>query len=852
LLHTLCAMFVRNRYIKYLSTMEISTIKEKLSLSQLLQYYSLKPDRNLRLHCPFHEDKTPSLQVYYKTNTVFCFSSNCQTHGKAMDVIDFIMYKESCTKHEALLKAVAIIEYYEGKVQHRQQPVQLNPTATLSMPKEIFLQNMFTYFRNAVCNSKPAKDYLQARVLDPIQLEVGYNTAQFHHGARRDEQLINNCVAVGLLSPWGFNSKKPTEQAYKAFGKECIVFAMRNKQHHVTGMYFRSITNNDNQKHYYLKESTGLYPSYPTQTTQKLIITESIIDAASILQIEAITKAYSILSAYGTNRLNEEIQTCIKELPQLQEIIFAFDNDEAGNKAVKKYATQLKVQLPSVIFTTITLPNKDLNETLQTHADETIISELLHNRKEIDFSFLTEEQKEVLEIIHIQNGTATLSTEAIHTTAAAEPQEPSEATLHINPTTKKIVTPPIAQNIKAILKHKELLKTIGDTIGNAGIVGEENSRLLLFLIVVSYVNHQPIHGIVQGSSGSGKTHMISRIADMMPQEDVLRFTRITESSLYNWGEFDLYKKVIIIEDLDGLKEDALYSLRELISNQVLRSSVTIKDKKGNNKSAKKEVRGQFSSLSATTKGETYEDNMNRSFVIAIDESQAQTEKIIQYQNKRITGALHKQTEQAAIQQLQQITRALQHYEVINPFADQLTLPNNVRNKRRLNEMVQTIIKQITLLHQYQRKQTQAQQLISDISDVEKGIDILFESIVLKIDELDGSLRQFFEKLKRHFGTNIFNRFEAMEVTGFKKTQLQHYLNELIRLEYIQQNGFANRGFSYKISHNDNIKKMREALKAHFKNIIENIKKQQEANKKKDNPNNPDKANNYDDKDQEQP
>ncbi|MCH4829762.1 hypothetical protein [Flavobacterium columnare] len=104
--------------------------------------------------------------------------------------------------------------------------------------------------------------------------------------------------------------------------------------------------------------------------------------------------------------------------------------------------------------------------------------------------------------------------------------------------------------------------------------------MLLFLIIISYLNKNPLHALVQGSSGSGKTHIISRIADLMPQEDVLRFTRITESSLYNWGEFDLFQKVVIIEDLDGLKEDALYALREFISNQVLRSSVTIKDKKG--------------------------------------------------------------------------------------------------------------------------------------------------------------------------------------------------------------------------------------------------------------------------------
>lgn len=62
--------------------MEIADIKQRLTLAMVLDYYGLKPDKSLRLHCPFHEDKTPSLQVYYKTHTACCFSAQLQTHGK--------------------------------------------------------------------------------------------------------------------------------------------------------------------------------------------------------------------------------------------------------------------------------------------------------------------------------------------------------------------------------------------------------------------------------------------------------------------------------------------------------------------------------------------------------------------------------------------------------------------------------------------------------------------------------------------------------------------------------------------------------------------------------------------------
>ncbi|MEP7278847.1 MAG: CHC2 zinc finger domain-containing protein [Bacteroidota bacterium] len=212
----------------------------------------------MRLNCPFHDDKTPSLQVYYKTHTAYCFSSNCKMHGRSLDVIDFVLQKENTDKHNALLKCAEIINYYEGKVNHQQKPMQINQAAALTISREQFLQNMFTYFKNSVHASKPAQEYIKQRSLDPVKLEIGYNSSQFHHGQRADETLINNCVAVGLLGPWGINNRKPEEQAYKAFGKECIVFALRNQRNQVTGLYFRSTITNNNQKHYYLKESTGL------------------------------------------------------------------------------------------------------------------------------------------------------------------------------------------------------------------------------------------------------------------------------------------------------------------------------------------------------------------------------------------------------------------------------------------------------------------------------------------------------------------------------------------------------------------------------------------------------------------
>ncbi|WP_183147863.1 toprim domain-containing protein [Chryseobacterium nematophagum] len=123
---------------------------------------------------------------------------------------------------------------------------------------------------------------------------------------------------------------------------------MKNKKNEIISFYFRSIVNDDKVTHFYLKNRSGIYPTYPKSDTKKLILTEAIIDAASFLQIKKIAENYSIISCFGTNGLNDEILQVIKELKELEEIIFCFDNDDAGKKAVKKFEDFKNYKLSTV------------------------------------------------------------------------------------------------------------------------------------------------------------------------------------------------------------------------------------------------------------------------------------------------------------------------------------------------------------------------------------------------------------------------------------------------------------------------------------------------------------------------
>lgn len=400
---------------------------------------------------------------------------------------------------------------------------------------------------------------------------------------------------------------------------------------------------------------------------------------------------------------------------------------------------------------------------------------------------------------------------------------------------KQTVAVPAVTATKCIefLKEKELIKRINELIGKAGITGEETNRILLFVIASSYKMSETLHALIQGSSGSGKTRLLKVISHLIPDEDVKRYTRVTDNSFYNQDEYFFVNKLLCFEDLDGLKEDAQLAVRELQSNEILITSTSIKDPNGSIKGGERTVRGPIASLSCTTKGEVYEDNVSRSFLIAVDESKEQTMRIINYQNELASGLVDKKIQRSVADFLQNCIRLLKPYEVINPYANRIKLPQEAHKIRRLNELYQSFVKQITLLNQYQRSRDRQGRLITEKEDLQTACDILFESILLKVDELDGSLRQFFEKLKSFVEKKAcpngeagrgrdynFNRFEVREATGVSKTQQHYYIQKLVSLEYLQQSGFANRGFTYKICYWDNIAAVRARIKDDLNNQLQ--------------------------------
>jgi hypothetical protein len=122
------------------------------------------------------------------------------------------------------------------------------------------------------------------------------------------------------------------------------------------------------------------------------------------------------------------------------------------------------------------------------------------------------------------------------------------------------------------LQQPDLLQSTNDIIGKSGMVGEELNRLIMYLIFISRKTSRPLHVISFGSSGTGKSHLQEKIGDLMPDEDKIEITALTENAFYYFDKGELDHKLILIED----RTWTAYGLRCILYGSCKASSVSVK------------------------------------------------------------------------------------------------------------------------------------------------------------------------------------------------------------------------------------------------------------------------------------
>jgi DNA primase len=873
--------------------MEISEIKKRLNIETVLRHYNLEPGKHNQLCCPFHEDKTPSLTIYPKTNTFKCFGC-----GKSGDVIEFIQLKENMTKHEAILKAQSYINPIPEPTINHEPTKELPRLATMSK----IAQDTKANFKRA----DVARQYITSRKLDADKLEIGYIGRDFAKGWNKP--LQQSGLKLGIL-------KQAKENTLTPKFTYCVVFFTKNEKGQVTDLYARSIVAKPEAKtgkHFYLNgQHQGIYPAYPKPGTKRLILTECIIDCATLIvnseQLIVNNEKCEVLALFGVNGFTSEIEEAIKGLQELEEIILFFDGDKAGKEAIQRLAPKLRMNNEKLKISFVETPGgEDINSLAIGHEPE-IFTHLINQRKPFfllpgnqEPSIKSQDSPNSLGSCILAPGSAlnttnpnklTYTTPGLrfttwggveknnlhrlkvnllveHTTdtfkyyqddvnlysnaqlqrfikGVSEELETSSTTvkntireltnhlaeyrLKLNEDEQKALQPKTYQmtgeeerEAYTFLKGKQLARNTLETIEKTGLVGEQKNGLLLFFLYLSRLMDEPLHAIIFGKSGSGKTYLQTRVSECLPEESLRTITSLTENTLYYSAKGFWAHKVLLIEDLEGVY-NAFLPLREFMSKQSITKLTTEKDAKGNNTQKALMVEGPICVSGATTQESIYEDNANRSFLLIVDESPAHLNEVMQYQRKLQAGLINEAEQQGAKQVLKNAQRLLRKIKVINPYAPQLEIPGCVFKKLRTNIHYLKLIEIVTFYHQHQREiktDTDGKPyILTTIEDIECANYLVKDTLLRKSDELSGELRNFFESLKTWLKTqdkegwvSTFYAKDVRKTFRLHPMQLARHLVNLEKRGLLKQLG-SNRqnGYEYQVTSWDDYEQLKSGI-----------------------------------------
>ena len=412
-----------------------------------------------------------------------------------------------------------------------------------------------------------------------------------------------------------------------------------------------------------------------------------------------------------------------------------------------------------------------------------------------------------------------------------------EAQEQAKPVVKKLTKSEI-EKATDFLKKENLLTLTNEYIGRSGVIGEEVNRLLMYLIFTSRKREQPLHVVSLGSSGTGKTHLQEKVGELIPEEERVSITTLSENAFYYFGKQELKHKVILIEDLDGA-ENALYPLRELQTKKRIVKTIASKNHKGETQTKYLVVEGPVCVAGCTTKEQIYEDNANRSFLIYLDESHEQDDKIMQYQRQLSAGEINTYQQKEIQEFLQNTQRILQPIKIINPYAKYLCLPSAVFKPRRTNNHYLQFIEAITFYYQLQREkkhdtETGEEYIEVSIEDIENANQLLKEVLLRKSDELTGSCRNYLENLKTYLKAKKKKGFTNREIRQALRVNPSNQKRYNLQLQigyYIKKvQGKKATGYHYEVVSTTEYNQLQTDINSVLDTTLENLKKRFSSSK----------------------
>jgi DNA primase len=141
-----------------------------------------------------------------------------------------------------------------------------------------------------------------------------------------------------------------------------------------------------------------------------------------------------------------------------------------------------------------------------------------------------------------------------------------------------------------------------------------------YLAAVSRKTDEPLSVLIQSRSAAGKSTLQDAVLSLVPDEDYVKYTRITDQALFYKDEDSLVHKILAIEEEVGMG-GAAYSIRNIQSSKKITVAATGKDPgTGKMKTEEYTVNGPVAVMITTTAAELEGETASRFLFLTIDES----------------------------------------------------------------------------------------------------------------------------------------------------------------------------------------------------------------------------------------
>ncbi len=341
---------------------DLEHLKSNVSIEALCRSRGIElhkhGSRDLIGKCPFHDDEKPSFIVTPAKNLFHCMG--CDAAGS---VIDFVMKLDGLTLREAIDKLMTST----GLVSRAAETETPKPERA-PVPSEraaALLERSLSVYEKNFAEQPDARTYLEGRGISDAALfsrfRVGYCTGKLNDMLPGNGGVRAELNAIGvLLDPIG-KAKTPKRERFAG----CVVFPVFDAEGQLTTVYGRSISGKG--RHLFLPDrSTGLWNVQAVKAHPAVILTESVIDALSVM----VAGFPNVIAVQGTNGVKDsDIETLRHH--GVSNVTLLLDGDDAGGRAVGKLRPRLEAA--GLAVTVKALPaDHDPNSYLQEHGAEAL------------------------------------------------------------------------------------------------------------------------------------------------------------------------------------------------------------------------------------------------------------------------------------------------------------------------------------------------------------------------------------------------------------------------------------------------------------------------------------------------